>query len=51
MWMAVPAPPVTSVVDIACPVCERVGPVVKLSIDRYRCGDCEHEFTADDVTP
>lgn len=51
MYVAAPPGPVTSLVDIACPVCEQTTPVVKLSIDRYRCEDCEHEFTADDVLP
>ncbi|MFB6142058.1 MAG: hypothetical protein ABEJ30_01800 [Halorientalis sp.] len=38
-------------VDISCPACERTLPVRKVSIGRYRCGECGHEFTHDDVRP
>lgn len=41
----------TAVVDIECPDCERAAPVMKLALDRYRCQDCEIEFTHEDVLP
>lgn len=39
----------TAVVDIRCPACEQAEPVMKLGIDRYRCRDCEIEFSHEEV--
>lgn len=33
------------VVDIACPDCGRTSPVQKIALGRYRCGECDVEFS------
>ena len=35
--------------DIPCPECDAVAPVEKEGIDVYRCTDCDHQFTIDDI--
>lgn len=40
-----------SVVDISCPECDAVAAVRKLSLGRYRCDDCQREFTPDELNP
>lgn len=41
----------TIVVDIACPECGRADPVRKEGIATYRCEECDHEFSHEDVEP
>jgi transposase-like protein len=38
-----------SVVDIACPFCDRIEGVQKRDLDRYYCPDCEREFSLADL--
>lgn len=38
-----------AVVEIRCPNCGRVDPVRKVGVGRYRCEECGHEFTHEDV--
>jgi len=41
----------TVVMDIACPACGSLTAVQKVGIGTYRCTDCGHEFTHEDVRP
>lgn len=41
----------TVVADIGCPECGLTGPVYKLSIGRYRCSECDREFTLEEADP
>jgi transposase-like protein len=41
----------TTVVDIACPSCDRESSVRKVGIGEYRCTECGTEFTHEDVRP
>lgn len=41
----------TTLHDIACPACEEQQNLIKIAIDRYRCQECETEFTTSDVLP
>jgi len=39
----------TIVVDIACPNCGRTDTVRKEGLGTYRCAECGHEFTQEDI--
>lgn len=39
----------TIVVDISCPSCGLSDPVRKEQLDTYRCSNCGHVFSPEDV--
>lgn len=38
-------------VDISCPECGRTDTVRKVGLDLYRCTECDHEFSQEDILP
>lgn len=35
--------------DIGCPRCGEAGGVIKEDLDTYRCTECDHQFSIEDI--